>query len=140
MSLVDGGFLGLIPQNQRASHLGPPVVPFLTLFLGEGSPAKIDYRKKGTLILTSLLKDLVIVPCPLRRALARMRNGLQKRELPSSMRSHVSARHTSGISCDSSVRAATHQFRIQSSRGDFPVFRDPSFQHGQWEKDRVLKS
>ena len=24
----------------------------------EGSPAKIDYRKKGTLILTSLLEDL----------------------------------------------------------------------------------
>ena len=28
-------------------------------FLGEGSPTKIDYRKKGTLILTSLLEDLV---------------------------------------------------------------------------------
>ena len=27
--------------------------------LGEGSPTKIDYRKKGTLILTSLLEDLV---------------------------------------------------------------------------------
>ena len=27
-------------------------------FLGEGSPSKIDYRKKGTLILTSLLEDL----------------------------------------------------------------------------------
>ena len=27
-------------------------------FLGEGSPTKIDYRKKGTLILTSLLEDL----------------------------------------------------------------------------------
>ena len=26
--------------------------------LGEGSPTKIDYRKKGTLILTSLLEDL----------------------------------------------------------------------------------
>ena len=26
-------------------------------FLGEGSPAKIDYRKKGTLILASLLED-----------------------------------------------------------------------------------
>ena len=26
--------------------------------LGEGSPTKIDYRKKGTLILTSLLQDL----------------------------------------------------------------------------------
>ena len=28
-------------------------------FLGEGSPTAIDYRKKGTLILTSLLEDLV---------------------------------------------------------------------------------
>ena len=27
-------------------------------FLGEGSPTKIDYRKKGTLILTPLLEDL----------------------------------------------------------------------------------
>ena len=26
--------------------LGPPVVPFYP-FLGEGSPTKIDYRKKG---------------------------------------------------------------------------------------------
>ena len=35
------------------------VVPFLTPFLGEGSPTKIDYRKRnGTLILTSLLEDL----------------------------------------------------------------------------------
>ena len=29
--------------------------------LGEGSPTKIDYRKKGTLILTSLLEDLAVV-------------------------------------------------------------------------------
>ena len=29
-------------------------------FLGECSPTKIDYRQKGTLILTSLLKDLVL--------------------------------------------------------------------------------
>ena len=27
-------------------------------FLGEGSPTKLDYRKKGTLILTSLLEEL----------------------------------------------------------------------------------
>ena len=39
--------------------LGPPVVPFLTLFgLGGQAPTKINYRKKGTLILTSLLEDL----------------------------------------------------------------------------------
>ena len=28
-------------------------------FLGEGSLTKVDYRKTGTLILTSLLEDLV---------------------------------------------------------------------------------
>ena len=27
-------------------------------FWGEGSPTKIDYRKNGTLVLTSLLEDL----------------------------------------------------------------------------------
>ena len=36
-----------------------PAVPFYP-FLGEGSPTKMDYRKKATLILTSLLEDLVI--------------------------------------------------------------------------------
>ena len=35
-------------------------MPFY-LFLGEGAPTKIDYRKKGTLILTSLLEDLAAV-------------------------------------------------------------------------------
>ena len=29
--------------------------------MGEGSPTKIDYRQKGTLILTSLLEHLVTV-------------------------------------------------------------------------------
>ena len=28
-------------------------------FLGEGSPTKLDWRKKGTLILSSLLEDVV---------------------------------------------------------------------------------
>ena len=43
-----------------STFLGPPVVPFSPLFRGEGSPTKIDDRKKsGTLILTSLLEDLV---------------------------------------------------------------------------------
>ena len=36
-------------------------MPVLTPFLGEGSPTKIDYRKNGTLLLTSLLEDLVSV-------------------------------------------------------------------------------
>ena len=40
----------------RLYHLGPSVVPFYP-FLGEGSPTEIDYRKQGTLILTSLLQD-----------------------------------------------------------------------------------
>ena len=35
----------------------PPVVPF-DLFFGDGSPNKIGYSKKGTLILTSLPEDL----------------------------------------------------------------------------------
>ena len=36
-------------------------------FLWEGSPTKKDYRKKGALILTSLLEDLVdLLPSTLR--------------------------------------------------------------------------
>ena len=42
----------IVIRSLHMSCLGPPVVPFLTPFLGEGSPTKIDYRKKGTLILT----------------------------------------------------------------------------------------
>ena len=38
--------------------LGPPVVPFYP-FLGEGPLLKKTTEKKGTLILTSLLEDLV---------------------------------------------------------------------------------
>ena len=37
-------------------------MPFVTPFFGEGSPTKIDYRNKGTLILTSLLEDLAGKP------------------------------------------------------------------------------
>ena len=36
---------------RHLANLGPPVVPFYSFF-GEGSPTKIDYRRKGTLILT----------------------------------------------------------------------------------------
>ena len=43
----------------ESPQLGPPVVPFLSLLLGEGSPTKKRLQKKvGTLILTSLLEDL----------------------------------------------------------------------------------
>ena len=38
-----------------------PSSALFPLFWGEGSPTKIDYRKKGTLIPTSLLEDLVLV-------------------------------------------------------------------------------
>ena len=40
--------------------LGPPVVPFY-IYCWEGSPTKIDNRKKGNLFLTSLLEDLVYI-------------------------------------------------------------------------------
>ena len=33
--------------GNEGEELGPPVVPFLNPFWGEGSPTKIDYRKKG---------------------------------------------------------------------------------------------
>ena len=35
-------------------------------FFGEGSPTKIDYGKKGALVLTSLLEDLVAHPLSLK--------------------------------------------------------------------------
>ena len=50
--------LARTPVGTEDTLLGPPVVPFYP-FLGEGYPTKIDYGKKGTLILTSLLEDLV---------------------------------------------------------------------------------
>ena len=43
----------------QAGQLGPPVVPFLTLFWGEGSPTKIDYRKSWYQLILSSLEDLV---------------------------------------------------------------------------------
>ena len=39
--------------------LGPP---FSLLFFREGSPTRIDYSKKGTLIRTSLVEDLAGFP------------------------------------------------------------------------------
>ena len=78
-----GGGVGIPQSNvaQEQKRLAPTKVAVWLLsrspssalshpFLGEGSPARIDYRKKGTLILTSLLEDLVVkrtkqivVPC-----------------------------------------------------------------------------
>ena len=56
--------------------LGPPVVPFY-LFLGEGFPTKIDYRKRGTLIEASLLEDLGGVAIPIRIAAFCQASGVQ---------------------------------------------------------------
>ena len=44
-------------KKARLKLLSPPVVP-LYPFFGGGFPVKVDYRKKGSLILTSLLEDL----------------------------------------------------------------------------------
>ena len=41
------------------SDAGSALLPFL--FLGEGSPTELDYRKKGTLTRTALLEDLDII-------------------------------------------------------------------------------
>ena len=51
------GRLGTRLVCSLESRLGPPVMPFY-LFFGEGSPTKIDCRKKDTHIPTSLLEDL----------------------------------------------------------------------------------
>ena len=40
------------------SHLARSPTSALLPFVGGGSPTKIDYRKKGTLILASLLEEL----------------------------------------------------------------------------------
>ena len=44
-------------QNKKASKTRSSSALFPNLF-GGGFPTEIDYRKKGTLILTSLLEDL----------------------------------------------------------------------------------
>ena len=61
--------LALEVLNFFPQPAGPPArCPFSPFFFGwEGSPTKIDYRKKrGGLILTSLLEDLVKVSLSLR--------------------------------------------------------------------------
>ena len=58
---------GLGPRLMSLSR--SPSSALLCPFLGEGSPTKIDYRKKsGTLILTSLLEDLVVLRFPLSKS------------------------------------------------------------------------
>ena len=50
----------LVLQFLFVCYLGFAVVPFYP-FWGKGSRTKLDNRKKGTLILTSLLEDLAIL-------------------------------------------------------------------------------
>ena len=52
-------FAGLLACLFHCSSRSPSSA--LLPFLREGSRTKTDYRKKGTLILTSLLEDLVVV-------------------------------------------------------------------------------
>ena len=53
----------LAPRFRRL-WIGPPPIGALSqpIFFGGrfGSPTQIDYRRKGTLILTSLLEDLAV--------------------------------------------------------------------------------
>ena len=56
-----GGFVGSMPK--MGDLLSKVSVPF-TLFWGRVPPQKIDYMKKGTLILTSLLEDLEVTGDP----------------------------------------------------------------------------
>ena len=61
-----------IPKHANKLISMPGVsLPALLLFLGEGSPTKIDCRKKvGTFLLTTLLEDLVVVSTTFGRCVA----------------------------------------------------------------------
>ena len=66
VSSFQGGVLSGVPEMgdiARFCFVFPrsPSTALLSPFLGEGSPTNIDYRKKGTLSLTSLLEDLVFL-------------------------------------------------------------------------------
>ena len=63
--IADSGLLSRISDKDcwGFPYLGPPIVSCYPC-LGEGSPAKMGYRKKGALILTSLLEDLVDILVP----------------------------------------------------------------------------
>ena len=59
LSAAPGRDTSLVLGDATVAHqLGPPVVRFYP-FRGGRAPTKIVYSKKGTLILTSLLEDLV---------------------------------------------------------------------------------
>ena len=57
----DRSHLLVLPGQNTGWFSRSPTANFYTIFWGECSPTKMDYRKKGTLILTSLLEDLVPV-------------------------------------------------------------------------------
>ena len=61
-STVTKGWVDLSGQGKLGFPARCPFSP--VSFLGEGSPIKIDDRKKGTLILTSLPEDLVLIGVP----------------------------------------------------------------------------
>ena len=49
-----------LERGVRTPSRSPRIVPVYP-FSGEGSPTKIDYSKKDTLIPTSLLEDLALI-------------------------------------------------------------------------------
>ena len=49
-------------------------MPFYRCLFGGGSPTKTDYRKKGTLIPTSLLEGLVVFSGKCKLCLAKRRS------------------------------------------------------------------
>ena len=49
----------VLGTGRIAAELGPPVVRFYPFLVGRVPLLKFDYRKKGTVILTSPLEDLV---------------------------------------------------------------------------------
>ena len=57
-ALGDQSCLKMDPGTPAAFLTRSPTIA-LSHFLAEGSPSKIDYHNKGTLILASLLEDLV---------------------------------------------------------------------------------
>ena len=55
-----------LKHQKKVQHvLGPPVVPFNQLFLGRVPLLKLTTEQDGTLILTSLLADLVLRNSPM---------------------------------------------------------------------------
>ena len=90
-------------------------------FLGEGSPTKIDDRKKCTLILSSLLEDLVEAPKsePVQTAAqlvagAGGRDGSLQRQQQHQLRSAQLSRHL-GCDAGSTTVPSEDEVRLESS-------------------------